>query len=611
MTKPFRECDQCHRKMAPGVARTPRDGKLLCGGCKNGREGRPLTGSKESQWKKAEAPFANIDGHIVRIAHQSGDGETIYHCPFCFSGDSQYLSYNGVQTFAETVGTTQLVLTADDNDRTGGRWAEAHIHEFGEQPLMEVTLQRNQQTKVISSTPEHMWLVKENLKRREDDGISNISRKGKPRDWRSPVCKRGHDLSSARIKSNGTQDCYECAKLAKAPGGSSRLTNREVATQDLRPGHRLSFLRQEGAGLLEPRSDGIRHGVVFGDGTATGKSANVTLWGEKDKQLLAYFPDRKYKETQTPIGINAQGVRGTGVKGVRVAGDLFSWMKGLPDIDSDPEYLYGFLAGYFAADGCVSDQGNPALNCARKEHLEAVRDIATRLGIATYGITMQMREGFPGRDPSAIYELMFLRSTLNAAFFLIEDHRNRFVFNDYEYERFGWVVKSVEMTDRVEPVYCAVVPDTHSFALADNIWVKNCGSGQVIARSDGTTACDFCDTTFIVQIQPQQHAMPQTINGQPFQIPGMPPPSDPSTDPAQPDPNEATESDHESFGGDDLSEKVDDKEEDSLKDLNKGAMFITTNGMALPLADFEEHMALAHTGNREKTLEEVKRNRRD
>lgn len=49
-----------------------------------------------------------------------------------------------------------------------------------------------------------------------------------------------------------------------------------------------------------------------------------------------------------------------------------------------------------------------------------------------------------------------------------------------------------------------------------------CGAGQVTARSDGTVECGFCSTYFTVQVQPQHSAQPQTINGQPVKIPGMP-----------------------------------------------------------------------------------------
>src|SRR5262249_45818964 len=43
----------------------------------------------------------------------------------------------------------------------------------------------------------------------------------------------------------------------------------------------------------------------------------------------------------------------------------------------------------------------------------------------------------------------------------------------------NWVVRAVEATDRVEEVFCAVVPGTHSFTLEDNILTGNCfGCGK-------------------------------------------------------------------------------------------------------------------------------------
>lgn len=49
-----------------------------------------------------------------------------------------------------------------------------------------------------------------------------------------------------------------------------------------------------------------------------------------------------------------------------------------------------------------------------------------------------------------------------------------------------------------------------------------CGSGQVIGGSDGTSTCDFCGTVFTVQVQPEFSAMPQTVDGTSYPMPGMP-----------------------------------------------------------------------------------------
>ena len=45
---------------------------------------------------------------------------------------------------------------------------------------------------------------------------------------------------------------------------------------------------------------------------------------------------------------------------------------------------------------------------------------------------------------------------------------------DKAYARRGWVVRSVEATDREEEVSCAEVEDGHAFVLADNILTGNC-----------------------------------------------------------------------------------------------------------------------------------------
>lgn len=41
-----------------------------------------------------------------------------------------------------------------------------------------------------------------------------------------------------------------------------------------------------------------------------------------------------------------------------------------------------------------------------------------------------------------------------------------------------------------------------------------CGSGQVLQRSDGTTHCSFCDTSFVVTMMPNMPAMPTFVDGQ-------------------------------------------------------------------------------------------------
>jgi DNA primase len=132
-----------------------------------------------------------------------------------------------------------------------------------------------------------------------------------------------------------------------------------------------------------------------------------------------------------------------------------------------------------AADGHVAKDGTVSLACARRETLEYVRTVATRLGIGTYGVTEQVREGFPGREPSSLFRIHFVHEDLTEPFFLNSEHRKRYSECSKDFVRRGWTVKAVEETDRVEEVFCATVEQGAAFVLEDNILTGNCfGCGE-------------------------------------------------------------------------------------------------------------------------------------
>ncbi|MEQ4205744.1 DNA primase [Actinopolymorpha sp. B9G3] len=241
--------------------------------------------------------------------------------------------------------------------------------------------------------------------------------------------------------------------------GKTLQSTREALTTDLRPGHRLAYVYPRSRiRQTTPSPFGIAHGITYGDGTLNGTGAMAKLCPPKDHELLKWFPNSY---------VSADGDN-------LLVHHLPRFFKSLPSLDESVPYLYGWLAGYFAADGCVAKDGTVMVNSAKRENLEFVRTVCTRLGIGTYGITMQMREGFPGREPSALYRVHLVNDDLTDEFFLLDEHRRRFQSTHKEYVRRGWVVRSVEPTDRVEEVFCAEVEDGHAFALADNILTSNC-----------------------------------------------------------------------------------------------------------------------------------------
>lgn len=148
-----------------------------------------------------------------------------------------------------------------------------------------------------------------------------------------------------------------------------------------------------------------------------------------------------------------------------------------------------------------------------------------------------------------------------------------------------------------------------------------CGSGQVIARNDGTIECEFCQAAFTVQVQPQYPAFPQTINGMPVNVPGMGPQwpgqEDDGSAAGQPvdqmggamppgvgDPDQ-DQGNSDAPGGDE-----DDSEDDGKDDDNpfakKSMLLHTAQGKWLSEDQFLKHVALATARNRDAMLDRIR-----
>jgi DNA primase len=250
------------------------------------------------------------------------------------------------------------------------------------------------------------------------------------------------------------------------PSGPLRQHRREKFTKDLRPGDRLSHSFPVSRVLNPatlPSPFGIARGLVYGDGTRSGAGSIAVLYGEKDGQLSYLF----------------NGCRSwADERGTRYYGLPAYYKEERPSLDEDTSDLLGWLAGYFAADGCVAEDGDAILNSSDPENLEYVRRLCTRLGIGTFGVAKQSRVGIDG-VLSDIYNVRFMTQGLPETFFLLDQHLERFLTNHKKYERKNWVVQSVEWSDRVEEVFCAEVPGTHAFTLEDNLLTGNCfGCGE-------------------------------------------------------------------------------------------------------------------------------------
>lgn len=244
-------------------------------------------------------------------------------------------------------------------------------------------------------------------------------------------------------------------KVAKDRKGATEF----VTTDELKPGYSVAKVGRSKGPMPELSPVGVQAGFIFGDGTRNEHGSIAYFCGDKDKALLEWFGNVRTYD------------RGDGVL---VTPHVFPRsFKERPSLSEGASFLYGWLAGYFAADGAVSN-GTPMLYSADREDLEHARSVAARLGIGTQPIRTYSRQGY-GDSESNLVVMSFDPTSLESEFFLVASHREAWAEkNEGKRNRSRWTVESVEETDRVEEVFCVVVPTTHTFVLADGLLTGNC-----------------------------------------------------------------------------------------------------------------------------------------
>lgn len=150
-----------------------------------------------------------------------------------------------------------------------------------------------------------------------------------------------------------------------------------------------------------------------------------------------------------------------------------------------------------------------------------------------------------------------------------------------------------------------------------------CGSGQVLARSDRTIECEFCHQAFTVQVQPEFSAFPQTVNGQPMDVPGMPGqvdagggmdagPVDPGAvgaDGSVMAPGDPTAADADAADEDDEGQD-DEDDEDGGDNPFVSSLHRTASGAWLDEDDYIAHLAIKNSPNPKATAAAVKASRK-
>jgi hypothetical protein len=237
-------------------------------------------------------------------------------------------------------------------------------------------------------------------------------------------------------------------------------TIEEVVTQDLKSGMKLQYVHGHGVKDVTPSPFGVAHGFCYGDGSSVKGERNsdaLVLCGDKDYALAKYF-------ALCPSSVTEQGPRFSAIP---------KFFKQKPSLRETKSYLYGWLAGYFAADGSCNIRGEVVIGSSVLENITFVRDVCAVLGIAHYGIKCGSQVSNLTDKDHTMWYLTLSKATLHEDFFIGDEHRKNFIEHK-DAPIYSWVVSQVEPTDRVEEVYCAVVDEEQAFALDENILTGNC-----------------------------------------------------------------------------------------------------------------------------------------
>lgn len=223
---------------------------------------------------------------------------------------------------------------------------------------------------------------------------------------------------------------------------------------------------------LVPDLNGIYHGFIYGDGTYR-KHVDKTvmlLCGYKKDFMLPLVADRDKKIYECSNGVTEVCY-------------FDKAYKQLPDLEKcSDEYLLGFLSGYIAADGHVTISGRTDIRSSKEESLVGLRNICARLGIRTSKITMFVHN--TNYKKNAITYRLTIYPGLPAHQFINPKQRRTVELGSaIRKERLFAFVKSVELTDRIENVYCVDEPIHHEFTLVGGVLTKNC-TCYCIGRSE-------------------------------------------------------------------------------------------------------------------------------
>lgn len=244
--------------------------------------------------------------------------------------------------------------------------------------------------------------------------------------------------------------------VTKPRGGTERVPTRQLL------GRRIPINARPAPAYDADFAEGVRHGIVFGDGSMQYGKAHVCLFGESE--VLARWFD----------GYSARPAGGAVATKVHVCveGLPAAW-KQLPAADASPAYWRGFVAGLIAADGHVDARGSVMLHNKDAGVLAQIADRMASAGLVASSLMLARSVSpFDGSD-KPLYCLRFFKETVRAEDLLLPSHRANFERSPQARPATVQVIE-VNETDRIEEVFCCVEPETHTITIGHGYLTGQC-----------------------------------------------------------------------------------------------------------------------------------------
>jgi len=213
---------------------------------------------------------------------------------------------------------------------------------------------------------------------------------------------------------------------------------------------------------------GVRHGLVFGDGSLymNGKYSRLQQFGDSRHLVDDFFNDaRDWPST-----------------GGRITSKHPPEWKKLPTTTKSRSYLRGFVAGLIGSDGHVDKRGHCMIHNKNRNVLCDTRNICKLAGIATTAVTLVRTENPFNGSAASLYKLTICKGSIigNSGFdnklIIKNKHRENIVSKSIKdnVKKSSIKVVGVEKTNRYETVFCCEEQQTHTFVIDNFYLTGNC-----------------------------------------------------------------------------------------------------------------------------------------